>query len=98
MTTQIALDQTTGDLTLHTGRDNGIRSMVGHDLTLRVGQWSSQVTLDDAGAVSNIRLVAALRSLEVDLGATNWVVGARPAFGLAVVTCSAWRGCTSFGA
>lgn len=64
MTSRIEIDQRAGDLTLHTGRA-GVGSKVGHDLTLRVGRWSAQADLDDAGDLSALRLVAALDSLEV---------------------------------
>ncbi len=64
MTSRIEIDQRVGDLTLHTGRA-GVGSRVGHDLTLRVGRWSAQADLDDAGDLSALRLVAALDSLEV---------------------------------
>ncbi len=64
MTSRIEIDQRAGDLTLHTGRA-GVGSRVGHDLTLRVGRWSAQADLDDAGDLSALRLVAALDSLEV---------------------------------
>lgn len=66
MTTQIQLDQSCGDLTLHTGRA-GLGSRVGHDLTLRVGRWSAQATVDGQ-RLTGLRLVAALSSLEVVRG------------------------------
>ncbi len=67
MTARVDIDQTAGDLTLHTGRA-GIGSRVGHDLTLRVATWSATATLDETGGVSGIRLVAALPSLQVVRG------------------------------
>ena len=67
MTGRIDADQTAGDLTLHTGRA-GLGSKVGHDLTLRVRQWSAQAGLDDAGNVTSLRVVAVLSSLEVVRG------------------------------
>lgn len=62
MTTLVSVDQTVGDLTLHTGRA-GLLSAVGHDLTLVVRAWSAQATVEDDGAVTALRLVAQLRSL-----------------------------------
>jgi len=64
MSTVLEVDQSAGDLTLHTGRA-GLGSKVGHDLTLRVGQWSGVAELADDGTVSALQLTAALRSLEV---------------------------------
>jgi polyisoprenoid-binding protein YceI len=57
------IDHTHGDLTLHTGKA-GAASKVGHDLTIRVGSWeaTSEAT---ASAVTAVRLVAQLSSLEV---------------------------------
>ena len=64
MSTEKLLDQASGDLTLHTGRA-GVGSKVGHDLTLRVRQWSARAQVEDDGTVSRVRLVAVLSSLEV---------------------------------
>ncbi len=64
MTMLVSVDQTAGDLTLHTGRA-GLVSAVGHDLTLLVGAWTAQATVEDDGAVTALRLVAQLRSLSV---------------------------------
>jgi polyisoprenoid-binding protein YceI len=67
MTPQLEADQTAGDLTLHTGRA-GIGSNLGHDLTMRVGEWSGSADLDDDGAVTGLRVVAHVRSLQVVRG------------------------------
>ena len=64
MTTLVSVDQTAGELTLHTGRA-GLVSAVGHDLTLLVGVWSAEATVQEGGAVTALRLVAQLRSLSV---------------------------------
>jgi len=64
MSTCLNVDQSAGDLTLHTGRA-GVGSKVGHDLTLRVGQWSGVAQLADDGTVSGLRVTAALHSLKV---------------------------------
>lgn len=64
MTNHLALDQSAGPLTLHTGR-SGVGSKVGHDLTLQVGTWTANAMLDGSGAVTAVRFIASLRSLEV---------------------------------
>lgn len=64
MAAQLQADQRAGDLTVHTGRE-GVASLMGHDLTLRVGAWTAHAMVDDDGGVSGCRLVAAVRSLEV---------------------------------
>lgn len=67
MSTSLDVDQSAGDLTLHTGRA-GVGSKVGHDLTLRVGQWSGVAQVSDDGTVTALQVTAALRSLEVVRG------------------------------
>jgi polyisoprenoid-binding protein YceI len=63
---QIHADQSNGELTLHTGRQ-GVGSKVGHDLTIRVGRWSAEATLDGT-VLFDLRVVADLTSLEVVKG------------------------------
>ena len=67
MTSHIQADQSAGDLLLLTGRA-GIGSKVGHDLTMRVGQWTAEASTDGNGGVDSLRLVASLSSLEVVRG------------------------------
>ncbi len=67
MGSRIEVNQSAGDLTLHTGRA-GLGSKAGHDLTLRVGRWSGHAELSDTGEGSAIRVVAELSSLEVVRG------------------------------
>ena len=66
MSEQISADQTHGELTLHTGRQ-GVGSKVGHDLTIRVGRWTGEATVDGR-ALFDVRVVADLTSLEVVRG------------------------------
>jgi polyisoprenoid-binding protein YceI len=66
MSEQIRADQSNGEITLHTGRQ-GVGSKVGHDLTIRVGRWSAEATVDGT-VVFDVRLVADLTSLEVLTG------------------------------
>jgi hypothetical protein len=66
MSDQISADQSNGELTLLTGRQ-GVGSKVGHDLTIRVGRWSAQATVDGS-SVFDLRVVADLTSLEVVSG------------------------------
>ena len=66
MSEQISMDQSHGELTLHTGRQ-GVGSKVGHDLTIRVGRWSAQATTEGTN-VFDLRVVADLTSLEVVRG------------------------------
>jgi polyisoprenoid-binding protein YceI len=56
-----------GALTLHTGRA-GAASKAGHDLTLLVGAWTGSATTDEAGALTHLRLVADVGSLQVVRG------------------------------
>lgn len=64
MPQQIESHESDGELTLHTGRA-GIGSKVGHDLTIRVGTWSATAAREDGGAVTSVKVVADLSSLEV---------------------------------
>lgn len=66
MSSSISLDQSNGELTLHTGRQ-GVGSKVGHDLMIRVGRWSAEATVDGT-TVFDLRVVADLTSLEVVKG------------------------------
>ncbi|MCU1588706.1 MAG: YceI family protein [Frankiales bacterium] len=66
MTDKIRVDQENGELTLRTGRQ-GVGSKVGHDLTIRVGQWSAEATVD-GNVVFDLRVVADLTSLQVVTG------------------------------
>lgn len=66
MSSRVSADQTNGELTLHTGRQ-GVGSKVGHDLTIRVSRWTAEASIDGT-AVSEIRVVADLTSLEVVRG------------------------------
>jgi polyisoprenoid-binding protein YceI len=67
MPSEKIVDQTAGEITLHTGRQ-GVGSAVGHDLTLRVGAWSATAQLDQQGRATGVRVVAQLASLEVVRG------------------------------
>lgn len=67
MASPTILDHSSGDLTLHTGRE-GVASRVGHDLTLRVGRWTAEVTRGGDGRATAVRFVADLSSLEVVRG------------------------------
>lgn len=67
MTAPLSVDHTAGELTLKTGRA-GIGSKVGHDLTLRVREWSGRAVVGDNGEVSSVAVTAALQSLEVVRG------------------------------
>ncbi|MDQ3503977.1 MAG: YceI family protein [Actinomycetota bacterium] len=67
MTSHIQADQSAGDLLLLTGR-SGIGAKLGHDLTMRVGQWTAEASTDGNGGVDSLRLVASLNSLEVVRG------------------------------
>lgn len=67
MASPTTLDHSSGDLTLHTGRE-GVASRVGHDLTLRVGRWTAAVMTGSDGRATAVRFVADLSSLEVVRG------------------------------
>lgn len=67
MTSPFVASQRAGELTLHTGR-SGIGSKVGHDLTLRVAEWSATAGVADGGVVTSVRVTAQLRSFEVVRG------------------------------